>query len=128
MALAVGDRKFRVLWRRETDPSVMAGLVPATHAFGRRGRPQEGGELKKRCFLGRCDHTRRCRDSSLRQRGVDGRDKPGQDGRGSEASRKQPTNSQRHKSLTEWGRGARRAKFPIVSESRLATSSAQAST
>ncbi len=58
------------------------GLDPAIHALGRKGRRKEGGELKKPCFGGRCNHTRRCRDSSLSRRGTDGRVKPGQDGRG----------------------------------------------
>jgi len=71
----------------------MAGLVPATHAFRRRERRQGGGEVKKSVVSEAIATTRRCLDSSLRRRGVDGRDKPGQDGRGSETSRKQPANS-----------------------------------
>jgi hypothetical protein len=35
----------------------MAGLVPATHAFRRRERRQGGGEVKKLCFWGHCDHA-----------------------------------------------------------------------
>jgi hypothetical protein len=40
-----------MLWRRETGRSVMAGLVPATHAFPAQRTTARGGEVEKALFL-----------------------------------------------------------------------------
>ena len=78
-----------VVAARDGPDASWPGFVPATHAFRRRER-RLAAVRSKRCFATR---QRRCLHSSLRRRDVDGRDKPGQDGRGSETRRKQPANS-----------------------------------
>jgi hypothetical protein len=65
----------------------MAGLVPATHVFRRRERPEESCRVKKALRLSLCDHSRCCLASSLRRRCVDGRVKPGHDRKPNGASR-----------------------------------------
>ena len=92
-----------MLWRRETGlEASWPGLTRPPTRFGAANDGKGDGEVKKRWLLGACDHpSRLCQGSSLMRRGVDGRVKPGQDGRGSEAGRKQPTNKYRYKSPCE---------------------------
>src|ERR1700722_10023274 len=62
----------------------MAGVVPAIHIFDTLNGCSEGYRTEKLCGWKRLLPARRMSHSSLRRRRVDGRDKPGHDGRGSE--------------------------------------------
>src|ERR1700690_3366426 len=95
IALAVGNQKFRMLWRRETGPKRHGRACPGYPRVSAQRTTARGGEVKKALFLRPLrPRAARCLNSSLRRRGgVEGGDKPGQDGRGSETSRKQPANS-----------------------------------
>jgi hypothetical protein len=98
IALAVGNRNSAYCGGGRRARSVMAGACPGYPRVSAQRATARGGEVKKSVASEAIATTqRRCLDSSLRRRGVDGRDKPwdkpGQDGRGSETSRKQPANS-----------------------------------
>src|SRR5208282_5332170 len=63
----------------------MAGLVPAIHVVRRIKRAQAASRDEKPCACRSLQRTAPIPDSSLRQSGVDGRDKPGHDDKGSKA-------------------------------------------
>jgi len=61
----------------------MAGLVPAIHVARRSGGSQASEKGEKLCVCILLLLGAPASDSSLKRRGVDGRDKPGHDGGGS---------------------------------------------
>ena len=70
---------FHKAFRRRRHQGVMAGLVPAIHEGPAHRRRQARKALRPSAFLPVAPR----RDSFLRRPGVDGRDKPGHDGKGS---------------------------------------------
>src|ERR1700678_2836134 len=84
IAFCCWQQKFRMLWRRETGPKRPGRACPGYPRVSAQRTTARGGEVKKALFRRPLrPRAARCLDSSLRRRGVDGRDKPGQDGRGS---------------------------------------------
>jgi hypothetical protein len=68
----------------------MAGLVQAIHVVRRIERAQAASKGEKPCFCKSLQRTTPIPDSSLRQGGVDGRDKPGHDDKAQRRNRQKP--------------------------------------